>query len=91
MWTRITPNTDTFYAVIVSLNFSKYELLKLANYCFLSLAYLRTCLKQSSFMERKLFLNYFLLFDVNAHLADLFVELTRGGSFVGHLHPFCLH
>ena len=32
-----------------------------------------------------------ILFNVNEHLAVPFVELVKSGSYVAHLHFFCLH
>ena len=34
---------------------------------------------------------YFLFFDINGHLPVPFVKVGSGGSFVDHLHFFCLH
>ena len=36
------------------------------------------------------FKRFLLLFNVDEHLAALFVELARGASGLGHLRFFCL-
>ena len=37
------------------------------------------------------FKHYFIVFNVNEHLAVQFVALARGGPRVGHLRFFCLY